>query len=64
MAKHPEGPAQQALFDIDGPDEDGCVWICSPKGEEDVWCRNLGPRDKVAERLWAWFSANDIEERY
>jgi hypothetical protein len=23
-------PEQKALFHIEGPDEDGCVWICSP----------------------------------
>lgn len=45
-----EGPEQDALFCIEGPDEDGCVWICSPKGR-DVWCHNLGPCGKVAERL-------------
>ncbi len=44
---------QGALFEIDGPDEDGCVWICSGAGR-DVWCRNLGPRDKVAEVLSQW----------
>jgi hypothetical protein len=64
MADHTEGPEQGALFEIEGPDEDGCVWICSPKGHEDVWCRNLGPKDQVAERMLAWFAANDLEDRY
>jgi hypothetical protein len=49
-------PEQDALFEIEGPDEDGCVWICSAKGRED-WCRNLGPADKVAEVLSQWLAA-------
>ena len=36
-------PDQEALFEIEGPDEDGCVWICSAAGRDD-WCQNLGPR--------------------
>ncbi|MEP6982251.1 MAG: hypothetical protein ABI853_01225 [Sphingomicrobium sp.] len=44
---------QQALFEIEGPDEDGCVWVCSPKGRGD-WCQNLGPEDKVAEAMFQW----------
>jgi hypothetical protein len=24
-------PEQDALFEIEGPAEDGCVWICSAK---------------------------------
>jgi hypothetical protein len=43
-------PDQEALFEIEGPDEDGCVWICSPEGRE-VWCRNLGPKDAAAEKM-------------
>jgi hypothetical protein len=27
-----ELPEQEALFDIEGPDEDGCVWACSKDG--------------------------------
>lgn len=41
---------QDALFTLDGPDEDGCVWICATKSD---WCQNLGPKDKVAEVLSA-----------
>jgi hypothetical protein len=33
-------PAQPALFDIEGPDEDGCVWLCNEQGQR---CFNLGP---------------------
>ena len=43
-------PEQDALFYLEGPDEDGCVWICSADlpGQ---WCHNLGPANKVAELL-------------
>ena len=27
-----DAPDQEALFEIEGPDEDGCVWIGSPEG--------------------------------
>lgn len=53
-------PPQPALFEIEA-DEDGCVWICSVEGRED-WCQNLGPRDKVAEKLSEWLGSIDWEE--
>ena len=53
---HPSESEQDKLFEIEGPDEDGCVWICSTKGEGD-WCQNLGPQDKVAEALFAWLKS-------
>lgn len=49
------GSEQAALFEIEGPDEDGCVWACAPQGPE-VWCRNLGPKDKVVEVLLRWLA--------
>ena len=49
---------QQALFNIEGPDDDGCVWICSAEGR-DVWCQNLGPADEVAEVLCQWLGSID-----
>ena len=51
-------PVQEALFQIEGPDEDGCVWACSAEGR-DVWCVNLGPKQKVAEVLSQWLSSTD-----
>ena len=42
-------PDQEALFEIEGPDEDGCVWICPAAGRDD-WCQNLGPR--FVNRRW------------
>ena len=55
-------PEQDALFYLEGPDEDGCVWICSadPPGQ---WCHNLGPTVKVAEVLSQWLASLDDAER-
>ena len=53
---------QDALFEIEGPDEDGCVWICSTQGRAD-WCQNLGPTDKVAEALSQWLGSIDYGEK-
>jgi hypothetical protein len=39
-------PVQDALFRIEGPDEDGCVWVRSAEGH-DVWCNNLGTKGAV-----------------
>lgn len=58
----PEGPAQGALFQIEGPDEDGCVWACSPEGR-DIWCHNLGPKEAVAETFSQWLDATAAAER-
>lgn len=55
-------PDQDALFQIEGPDEDGCVWICSAGGR-DVWCQSLGPQDAVAEVLSQWLGSIDRDER-
>jgi hypothetical protein len=54
-------PEQDALFQIEGPDEDGCVWACSAEGR-DVWCQNLGPAAKVAEVLLQWLGSIDYGE--
>lgn len=37
---------QTASFTIEGPDEDGCVWIYSAGGRH-VWGQNLGPPDNA-----------------
>jgi hypothetical protein len=42
-------PKQDALFYLEGPDEDGCVWISST--DDPPFHFNLGPADKVAEVL-------------
>ena len=52
---------EEALFQIEGPDEDGCVWACSTEGR-DVWCANLGPRDKVATVMSQWLALQDCDE--
>lgn len=55
-------PEQDALFNIEGPDEDGCVWICSAEGRG-VWCQNLGPADKVEETLARWLAEREFGDR-
>ena len=54
-------PEQGALFQIEGPDEDGCVWICSADGR-DVWCQKLGPKERVVEALCQWPGSIDADE--
>ena len=54
-------PEQDALFYIEGPDEDGCVWICSAE-RRDVWCHNLGPKDRTVEVLSQWLASIDADE--
>lgn len=52
---------QESLFYIEGPDEDGYVWICSA----DVpgqWCHKMGPRNKVVEVLSQWLASLDDGE--
>jgi hypothetical protein len=46
-------PEQEPLFYIEGPDEDGCVWIYGANTSE-PWAQNLGPCDKVAEVFSRW----------
>jgi hypothetical protein len=46
-------PEQGALFEIEGPDDDSCVWLVSGKGP-DAAVVNLGQRDAVAEKMSQW----------
>jgi len=55
-------PAQDALFGLEGPDDDGCLWACSPDGSPDVWCQNLGPAEKAAEVMPQWLGSIDYDE--
>ena len=48
-----DDPPQDSLFEIDGPDDEGNVWIVSPEGRN-VWSVNLGPQDVVAEVMSDW----------
>jgi hypothetical protein len=54
-------PEQTALFQIKGPDEDGCMWVCSPEGR-DIWCQNLGNKAQVVEVLSQWLASVDADE--
>ena len=55
-------PDQEAPFELQGPDDDGCVWACSPEGR-DVWCQNLGPTKKVVEVMSQWLGSTDHDEQ-
>lgn len=48
-------------FEIDGPDDDGFVWMRSAPGQP-IWGRNLGKYEDVAEKLCQWLGANDYGE--
>jgi hypothetical protein len=52
-------PEQDALFDLEGPDEDACVWLHTHDGTS----VNLGPAEKVAEKLSQWLASYDDGER-
>jgi hypothetical protein len=49
----PDNPPQDSLFEIDGPDDEGNVWIVSPEGRN-VWSVNLGPQAVVVEVMSDW----------
>lgn len=57
-----DGPAQGALFKLEGPDEDGCDWICSAEGR-DVWCQNLGPAAPAATTMANWLGSVDFGDK-
>jgi hypothetical protein len=59
MASDPDDCPQPALFDIEGPDEDGCVWLVSGKGESAI-VLNLGPKEPVAEKMADWLGQIDF----
>jgi hypothetical protein len=50
--EHPDGDEQGALFMIEGPDEDGCVWLHARN-----MVVNLGPKHAVAAMLCAWLAS-------
>jgi hypothetical protein len=58
----PDEPEQEALFYIEGPDEDGCVWIYGAN-TTDPWAQNLGPRRKVAEVMSQWLGTIDHDDK-
>lgn len=51
-------PEQGALFELEGPDDRGCVWLTAEHGI----VANLGPRDAVAEKMANWLAAMDFGE--
>jgi hypothetical protein len=61
FARMEKEPEQEALFYIEGPDEDGCVWIYGAN-TSDPWAQNLGPCRKVAEVFSQWLGSVDFDE--
>lgn len=47
--------SKQALFALEGPDQDGSVWIISTGTPG--WRHNLGPAAKAAEVMAAWLAS-------
>jgi hypothetical protein len=39
------------------------VEACSPEGRE-IWCQNLGPKDKVVEVFTQWLASADADEDF
>lgn len=54
-------PNQGALLEIEGSDEDDCVWMHSTD-PRNPWTQNLGPSQKVAEVLSEWLGAIECRE--
>jgi hypothetical protein len=50
-----------ASFELQGPDENGDAWACSPEGRG-VWCRNLGPWEEAAAVMSQWLGSLDFDE--
>ena len=50
---------QGAPFEIEGPDEDACVWLVGGAGSEAVVLL-LGQRDALATKMADWLAAIDF----
>lgn len=53
---------EERQFELQGPDENGHVWICSPEGDPEPWCHNLGPVADAAEAMCEWLGSIDYDE--
>lgn len=51
-----------APFCIEGPDQQGFVWLNSPVDSEEVFSLNLGPVATVAEAMSQWLGSLDCDE--
>ncbi len=54
-------PAKRPSSNLQGPDDDGHVWVCSREGRH-VWCQNLGPVDKVRVVLAEFLASIEQDE--
>jgi hypothetical protein len=52
---------EDAPFQLEGPDRDGFVWICSSEGRE-VWCHNLATVEQVREVFATFLVSIDRDE--
>ena len=52
----------EPTFEIQGPDDDGFVWICSPPGRQ-MWCHNIGRTEQAAEVMSQWLGSIEDGER-
>jgi hypothetical protein len=52
------GVVPPPAFRIEGPDEQGCVWICAAPGR-DPWRRSLGSAPAAAQVLRRWVETYD-----
>ena len=52
--KHP------APFCIEGPDQQGFVWLNSPVDSEEVFSLNLGPVETVAGAMSRWLASLEL----
>jgi hypothetical protein len=46
----------EPAFEIQGPDDQGYVWICSPPGRQ-MWCHNIGRVDEAAAVMSQWLGS-------
>jgi hypothetical protein len=53
---------QLAPFCIEGPDENGFVWLNSPVESDEVFSLNLGPVETVAEAMSQWLGSLDCDD--
>jgi hypothetical protein len=54
-------PEQDAIFEMEGPDEDSCVWLLYST-DADAVVVNLGPTDAIAPKLTQWLAEIDFSE--
>jgi hypothetical protein len=54
-------PEQDAIFEMEGADEDSCVWLLYST-DADAVVVNLRPTDAIAPKLTQWLAEIDFSE--